>query len=275
MRVVSWNMAYMKPAAFKTIANRRRQWALLGALAPDIALLQECRPGDLLEHAPNWMPDQYVVLGAIPSRWIACSSVLARRELHPVELDRTSLPAAEQRWLAYLSGYVSTAELVVGNERRLRVASVHAIANVVDNPALSEAEHEFVRRRALERAWHNDLAVAALKPWVSKGNFVVGGDWNNAVLFDTTYPSGAEGGPGASTEFFTSRLGHGWYHALRKFSPTEVRTYLDPKSAPYELDHIFTDSHLHERLNNCMVLDDPPVTELSDHAPIVADFTSV
>ncbi len=43
---------------------------------------------------------------------------------------------------------------------------------------------------------------------------------------------------GASTEIFTSRVGHGWHDALRKFSPDEVRTYLDPKSAPHELDHI-------------------------------------
>jgi hypothetical protein len=265
-------MAYMKPAAYKTIGNRRRQWSVLGALSPDVALLQECRPGDLLEHAPKWMADQYIAIGAIPSRWIACSTVLARRELRPVELDRDALPEAEQRWLAYLSGYVATALLVL-DDQDLAVASVLAIANVVDDPVLSDAEHESIRRRTIGRAWHNDLAVAALGPWVSQRRFVVGGDWNSAVLFDTTYPSGAEGGPGASTEFFAARVGHGWHHALCKFSPLEVRTYLDPKSAPYELDHIFTDGDLHARLASCAVLNDIPIPELSDHGPLAAEFT--
>ena len=57
LRLVSWNLAYGKPGRFKTVANRRRQWALLGALAPDIALLQECRSSDLKLHAPGWMAD--------------------------------------------------------------------------------------------------------------------------------------------------------------------------------------------------------------------------
>src|SRR5262245_63405466 len=102
MRIVSWNMGYMKPAAYKTIANRRRQWSLLAALAPDIALLQECRPGDLAEHAPRWMAEGYTTVGAIPSRWIACSTVLARKELDPKSLGAGVLPEAEQRWLDYL-----------------------------------------------------------------------------------------------------------------------------------------------------------------------------
>lgn len=43
--------------------NRRRQWALLGALAPDIALLQECRPPDLEDQAPGWMARGYRCVG--------------------------------------------------------------------------------------------------------------------------------------------------------------------------------------------------------------------
>jgi len=52
MRVVSWNLAYMKPAGFKEVENRRRQWEFLGALQPDIAMLQECRPEDLTNLVP-------------------------------------------------------------------------------------------------------------------------------------------------------------------------------------------------------------------------------
>lgn len=148
MRVVSWNMGYMRPAAYKTTANRRRQWALLGALAPDIAVLQECRPDDLFHHAPAWMAQAYCTIGEIPKRWIACSTVLARRDLDPRPLEREGLPEPERRWLSYLSGYVATAEVLV-ERQRLFVASVHAIAKPVTDPAISEADHERIRRRAL------------------------------------------------------------------------------------------------------------------------------
>ena len=150
------------------------------------------------------------------------------------------LPDAERRWLAYLAGYIALATVRV-DTCEFAVASVHAVARQVTDMAVTTPEHERIRRVALERAWHNDLAVAALVPWVTGRRFLVGGDWNNALLFDTVYPSGAEGGPGASTEFFELRKETGWFDAMRKFHDNEIRTYFDPSSAPYELDHVFTD----------------------------------
>ena len=191
MRLVSWNMAFWTPGAFKTIENRRRQWALLGALSPDIALLQECRPDDLRLNAPQWMCDEYEIVGDIPRRWMACSAVLARKGLELAPLDRTLLGDDERRWLAYLSGYMAAAHVTVeGHE--ITIASVHTVAKEVDDPAVTDTDHERIRRRALGRAWHNDLAVAAISPWIEGRLFIVGGDWNNALLFDTNYPEGAE-----------------------------------------------------------------------------------
>ena len=82
------------------------------------------------------------------------------------------------------------------------------------------------------------------------------------------------GEPGSSSQFFTDREAKGWHHALRKFGPDEIRTYLDPKSAPYKLDHIFTDQQLHAALTSCEVMDAPALRDLSDHAALVADFSS-
>lgn len=269
VRVVSWNLAYMKPGSFKTISNRQRQWALLAALAPDVALLQECRPDDLAQHAPAWAGQGYAVVGTLPHRWTACSAILARRELSPVALDVASLPASEQRWLAYLSGYVAAATVAIDGQK-IRVASVHAIAKEVDE--VTPTDHEAVRRPLLAKAWHNDLAASALRPWVEGAGFVIGGDWNNARLFDVVYPTGAEGTAGASADFFATRERWGWCESLRKFQADEVQTYLDPLSHPYELDHLFTDKAMDERLIRCEVLNDPLVRELSDHATVIAEF---
>jgi hypothetical protein len=201
-------MAYWKPGPFNIVVNRRRQWALIGAHAPDVALLQECRPPDLAFNAPSWMTEEYTVIGSIPHRWIASSALLARRSLAPVALDRTTLPVDERRWLDYLAGYVATASVTV-EDGQIAVASVHALAKEVDCEAVTDADHQRIRREVLARAWPNDLAVAALTPWVHGHRSIVGGDWNNAKLFDTIYPSGAEGGPGASTEFFARRCATG------------------------------------------------------------------
>ena len=81
LRVVSWNLAYGKPAAYNTVENRRRQWALLAALAPDIALLQECRPPDLNIHAPGWMTHDYQCVGLLQPGWKLSTSMLVREPL--------------------------------------------------------------------------------------------------------------------------------------------------------------------------------------------------
>lgn len=131
-------MAYMKPGRFKTIMNRRRQWRLLEAVLPDVALLQECRPDDLATLAPGWMADEYDIIGRIPDGWIACSAVLARKSLRAAPFDRGLLP--ERRWLEFFSGYIATARLAWAGIP-INVASVHEIAAEVDNAAVTEMDH--------------------------------------------------------------------------------------------------------------------------------------
>lgn len=271
MRVLTWNLDYWTPGAYRSIENRRRQWSLIAALAPDVALLQECRPEDMTSNAPSWMAERYELIGDIPAGWQACSVVLARTKMSAQALNRASLPEDSVRWLDYLSGYVAAATVEAGGGA-VRVASIHAIAKAVDDPAVLESDHERVCRRGASRAWHNDLVVAALTPWVDGDRFLVGGDWNDALLFDTNYPDGMAGGGGSSAAFFEGRSDASRRHALRKFHAEEIRTYLSPKSAPYELDHLFTDETLHEQLTSCRVLDDPTLLQLSDHAPLLADF---
>lgn len=234
LRVVSWNRAYGKPARFKTIAIRRRQWALIAALAPDIALLQECRPSDLNLNAPAWMADEYRCVGVLQQGWRLCTSMLVREPLAVEPLDLAALGESERRWLGFLpsrwaAGTVSAAGLLFA------VASVHALADKVEvGTAVTSDDHERIRRTGLDRAIHNDVNVAALEPSDAGRRFVVGGDWNDSPLFDTYYPKRALAG--SSTEFSARRQRAGWCDAMRRFHDTDIRTYLDPKSGPYELD---------------------------------------
>ena len=274
VRLVSWNLTYGKPGRYKRIENRRRQWALLGALAPDLALLQECRPSDLDLHAPAWMADEYRCVGTLRPGWRLCTSILVHQAFHVEPLEHASLGEAERRWLGYAPGCTAAAALTVGS-LELAVASVHALAGKVDvGTEVTLAEHERIRRTGLDRAIYNDLLAAALEPWVAGRHFIVGGDWNDSPLFDALYPKGAYGVAGSSTEFYERRKHAGWFDAMRKFHDTEIRTYLEKNAAPYELDRVFTDSQTYRKLLGCHVLDDVTVTGLSDHAPLVIEFTN-
>jgi endonuclease/exonuclease/phosphatase family metal-dependent hydrolase len=271
LRLVSWNLAYGKPAAYKTVENRRRQWALLGALAPDIALLQECRPPDLEDHAPRWMVREYRCVGLLQPRWRLSTSMLIREPLTVDALEPTPLGATEQRWLEHLSGCVATATVSAGVVK-FAVASVHAAGAVKVGTAVTLAEHERIRRPGLALATTSDLLAAVLEPWVAARRFLVGGDWNTSPLFDNDYPNTKWGRAKASTEFFERRKRAGWYDAMRRFHDGEIRTYLDPRTGPREIDRVFTDSETYNELVGCHVLDDVAVTELSDHAPLVVDI---
>lgn len=267
MRVVSWNMAYMKPGKFRGRENRRRQWALLAALDPDIALLQECQPADLNALAPQWMPGRYDIIGLPRSSRVGGSSILAKKEL--ALRPGPEVPTQHEHLWEAFRGYVTTGVVDLHGGGSVTLASVHALAGS-DTPAtVTDADSAAARRPSRARAGHNDLAALMLQEMQSD-RFVFAGDWNVARLFDTTAPKTAPG----NGEFFEMRESHGWRDAMRRFHSAEVRTYLSSGTAPFELDHAFLDEVLYQSLTRAVVLTGTPADELSDHAPMLCEFGS-
>jgi len=262
LRVLSWNLGYHTPGSFKARTNRRRQWALLLALDPDIALLQECRPEDLADFGPEWAMDEYSVLAAPASdRWQAASAIVARSTFSP------TLVTPSEPWFDYLWPYVVRGTVIVDGVGTVNVASVHADASKVDDPALTDADHALMRQPGSDRTWHCDMAAWALRDWVAD-SFVVAGDWNTARQFTANYSGTSPDAPA----FFSALRSWGWDESMRQKHPNEVQTFFRAGNAAYQLDHLFTDASLADGLASCEVVDDPLVRELSDHAPIVADF---
>jgi endonuclease/exonuclease/phosphatase family metal-dependent hydrolase len=273
VRVVSWNLAYGKPGRFKTIENRRKQWALLAALAPDIALLQECRPNDLAAHAPAWMADEYTCAGLLARGSMLRASLLVRRPHTVEELAFTQLADHERGWSSELhDGVVAAADVEIAGVQ-FAVASVHAPATQLPlSDGVDAANRRQLGRTGLEKVWHNDLIAAILEPWVAGRRFIVGGDWNNSPLFDVNYPRRSDAAIGPSSSFFARRTSAGWHDSMRRFHAGEVPTYLDSRSAPYELDRVFIDATSYDVLVGCHALNGPAFRALSDHAPVVVDF---
>lgn len=265
MRIVTWNLGYWTPGKYSAVANRQEQWRFLLSLEPDVICAQECRPDDLatVEDASG-----YQVVGSIPTGWTACSAVVTRTELKPTPAPKTG-PLFEA-----LSGYIAVADFdsPLG---RFVVASVHTPAKAVDDPLVSDEVHVQLGRTGSSRAWYNDVAFAALDALPKDAGFIFAGDWNTARLFDANYPGGGGEGGASAGEFFSRAAGHGWNESMRVRYPEEVRTFLKVGSAAYQNDHVFTDAATHSRLKSTEVIQAingrKPV-ELSDHAPVVADF---
>jgi endonuclease/exonuclease/phosphatase family metal-dependent hydrolase len=96
--------------------------------------------------------------------------------------------------------------------------------------------------------------------------FLIGGDWNSSRLFDNF----REYDPPVATAFFIRARQRGWYESHG--GKPEKRSYLKPTSHPYQLDHLFCNRSLWLQMTDCSVRNEPRVTELSDHAPLVAEF---
>ncbi len=155
---------------------------------------------------------------------------------------------------------------------RFAVVSVHALAaSVAISDGIDANDHTGLRRVGLELAWHNDVIVAVLEPGVVGRRFIVGRDWNNSPLFDVNYPP-RRARLHSRAPSSSRRADAGWHDAMRRFHDSDVRTYLDQESAPYELDHVFVDATTYDDLLDCHALNESTFHGLSDHAPLVCDF---
>ncbi len=104
-------------------------------------------------------------------------------------------------------------------------------------------------------------------------NILIAGDFNMDRRMDEN-PTGtrfASKGTYPTGEFFDSILDQGFYDCMRKFNESPVQTHQNNKSDyPWELDHMFATRELYNRLQQIEIHAYP---ELSDHYPIVADFS--
>lgn len=255
MRILTWNMAR---------GPRRKEldgdpWAVLAALEPDIALLQECRP------PPGRPPPGH--LHFVPSAQGWGTAIWSRFPL----ATTGDLPdgAEAERALARgaLEGYVASAEVQVQAEAPILCVCVHAYPAAVKKQFLAGIDSATVKPPLQSKVWPGDLAWWTTSHLPSRGcPAVLGGDWNTARLFDRVYR------PRGNQQFFDRMQASGWHEAMRKFNPDEVRTYFCKGRGPYQLDHVFLTSDLFARLTGASVAATEDVLRASDHAPVVLEL---
>jgi endonuclease/exonuclease/phosphatase family metal-dependent hydrolase len=251
MRIVSWNMG-MGPPGGRHQSVHHRAWHYLLGLGPDLAFLQEAFP-------PTWVRTAGTLVQGPITRW--GSAIFSPR--YPLERHRV----LEGSHLHALGDYLAFGLASLPDGSEVFLASVHAVAREASQAQIGMLDPATVSRQSVGRPWVNDVVFAGLEEMVRGRRFIAAGDWNTARLFDAAY------GGTAGAEFFDRAREHGWVECARKLHPEEVQTWFRAGNRPYQLDHVFCDPALGERLQAVRVAAEA-ATELglSDHAPLVLDF---
>lgn len=260
-RVATWNIACWKPGHFNDLENRRRIWGEIAAIGADLYLLQEANISDFDTCTADWFRDDYQIIHHVDRDQGSC--IVARASVQPEAVAGEGL-------LDDFKSRFTIARITMPDGYERIVASVHPSARALTESDIADDQNEKWRRSTEERAWQNDGFVRAFSDQFTAAHapFLIGGDWNTARLFDVTYPDSAPSGQ----EFFDTTASLGWTELHRRMHVREQQTYIDPASAPYQLDHLFSEAALANRMTRCDVFDGNLLREVSDHLPLVADF---
>jgi exonuclease III len=265
MRICCWNV--------RRASDGSSAWDLFDEISPDLALLQE------VIAVPKTVGDQYqtVMIHAAgnvnPQRF--STAILVRGTVGaPVPLS--------SRWdwvnheLERFKGNLLAHRIsVLGRE--YRVLSAYCPAWPVDPERLRGIDVEPVKLKLNPKVWVTELLWAALldscnsdgPPWV------VGGDLNSSETFDYMWP----GGPRGNREILDRMQNLGLVECLRHSSGALVPTFRNARDGRvvHQMDHLFVSGSLVARLVSCGTAEHARVFEasLSDHLPIVADFSEL
>jgi exonuclease III len=116
--------------------------------------------------------------------------------------------------------------------------------------------------------WLLDVVFYFLRSYLQQGrSLLVGGDFNYSRLLDDPKPRG-------NAEFFDRLADEGFVSLHRRFHGTDQPTFFNSKSREHQLDYLYADRHLADRVADCFVVPHEEVVVMSDHAPLVAELRS-
>ncbi len=160
------------------------------------------------------------------------------------------------------------------NGMGLKVISVYSPAVRIDPARLIGVDTRGIQLTQNRHLWMSDLLWASLQT-MSFGDdelLVVAGDFNSSETFDSPKPRG-------NREFMERMNALCLTECLRSFNGRLTPTFRTPRGGfvVHQLDHLYVTEALRKRLAWCGVGSAQRVfastPSLSDHLPIVADFT--
>ena len=236
----------------------------------DIVLLQEVPvvpPRILNAYQCYWVTPRYFDGHNAPFS----SAILAKGLI-----DATPHLASEMEWInrihAECYGWIQECAVTMRTGERYRVVSVHSPAFPIPQTQWRNADASGIKLKNNPDLWFTEILWALLRATdvTDDTNWIVGGDFNNSVLFDEPRDRGnREIGERLNTLGLTDCLGHSHDGPIPTFRSTR-------RSVKHQLDYCYVNAPMLERLTRAQVPDHMDVfcqkPRLSDHLPIVCEF---
>jgi exonuclease III len=266
MKILVWNVKGAKE-------NREHLWEYFSEFDPDIALFQE--------------------LGSIPNNISAGYSILHRKAYAGNGLDQifsTALAVKGEilgsidfstpwEWvneeLENFKGNIIAAQVRLANGETYNVASVYSPAwPIFKRSRQKEIDVSPVKLKNNPDVWLTEILWAGLKhDYHTEHPWIVAGDLNSSVTFDTLW----KGGPRGNQEIQDRMSDLGFTECLASAQGQLTPTFKNPsnKQIIHQLDHLFASKQIFERLVKCQTADPKRVFDesMSDHLAILAEFT--
>ncbi len=266
-RVITWNC--------RRASLTSGLWDFLVELDPDVALLQDF----------GTIPDRVLDTYSHLANGRVSGSDRAPRYMTGIlvkgQCDGDIPLSSPTQWVARELenfGEFFTAKAVTLNSGiNLKLLSVYSPAIPIDRERLVGIDTVGVQLTQNSDVWLTELMWAALKALDIPVDepFIVAGDLNSSETFDYLW----RGGPRGNREIIERMNALRFYDCLRMFKGKLVPTFRTPRGGyiTHQLDHLYVTPMLLSRLMHCDVGDAQRIFEprpmLSDHLPIIADFT--
>ena len=266
MKVLVWNVRR---------ANNKRNdvWEYFLEIDPDIALLQEVGslPTSISSHYSALQRNAYAGSGQDQK----FQTSLLVKGLINYPLNFTTQWAWVNEELQNYAGNIISARISLFSGDAFNVVSVYSPAwPIIDRKKLEEVDTVNIKLKYSPDLWLTEILWAALKsermtaiPWI------VAGDFNSSITFDTMW----KGGPHGNQEIQDRMVSLGLIECLAFFQGKLTPTFKNSsnKKVIHQMDHLFVSKNLVEQqLKYCETGDANRVLNgsMSDHLPIIAEF---
>jgi exonuclease III len=266
MRICCWNVRRASTAS--------AAWELFNEISPDLGLLQE------VSGVPKTLADQYQVVMRHPAGngnpQHFSTAILVRGAVGP-PIALSSRWDWVNRELDRFTGNLLAHHVSIRGQE-YRVLSAYSPAWPVDPERLRGIDVAPVKLKRNPKVWVTELLWAALLDSCDSNDavpWVVGGDLNSSETFDYMWPGGLRG----NREILDRMNDLGLVECLRHWHGALVPTFRNPRDGRvvHQMDHLFVSRSLGARLVSCNTAEHARVFDasLSDHLPIVAEFSEV
>jgi len=265
LKVIRWNV--------KRARDRSNEvWDLFNAIDPDIAVLQE------LVSVPPSITRQVQILSkharakdGNDQRFF--TAILVKGSID-AEIGLTSEWGWVNEELSKFAGNLIAAKVTPVVGPPVNVISVYSPAwPIMPRERFNEFDVEQVKLRQNPDLWLTEILWAALRTsLVADLPWIIAGDLNSSVTFDTLW----QGGPRGNQEIQDRMKDLGLTECLSHFQGKLTPTFQNAanKKIIHQIDHLFVTQGLYRTLERCYTADPELIfgKGISDHLPIIAEF---